>query len=53
MQTANHIGHLSMVGPLLGQMQSPITSVTADGAYDTESVYRVIAERRSQPPLGQ
>jgi hypothetical protein len=29
----------------LDQISSPITSVTADGAYDGESVYRVIAER--------
>jgi transposase len=33
------------VGPLLDQISDPIASVTADGAYDGETVYRIIAER--------
>jgi hypothetical protein len=47
--TTKDMGDLSMVGPLLDQIQSPLASVTADGAYDAEPVYRVIAERQSQP----
>jgi Transposase DDE domain len=47
--TGNEVGDLSMVSPLLEQMQSPITSVMADGAYDAEPVYRAIAARQPQP----
>ena len=39
-----------MVGPLLDQIQSPMSSVTADGAYDAEPVYRAIAARQLQLP---
>jgi hypothetical protein len=39
-----------MVGPLREQIQSPITSVTAEGAYDGEPVYRAIAARQPQLP---
>ena len=35
----------SQVGPLLDQVPDPIASVTADGAYDQESVYDDVAER--------
>jgi transposase len=38
-------GDASQVGPLLDQISGPIASVTADGAYDGEPVYRLIAER--------
>src|SRR3982751_508232 len=48
--TSNEIGDSAMVGPLLEQIQSPITSVTADGAYDGEPVYRAITERQPQLP---
>jgi hypothetical protein len=48
--TTNDTGDLSMVGPLLNQIQSPMTSVTADGAYDAESVYRTIAARQPLSP---
>src|SRR3954449_7381054 len=48
--TSNQIGDSAMVGPLLEQIQSPMNSVTADGAYDGEPVYRTIAERQLQPP---
>jgi hypothetical protein len=47
--TTKDMGDLSMVGPLLEQIQSPLASVTADGAYDAEPVYRAIAERQPQP----
>jgi transposase len=35
----------SQVGPLLDQISGPVASVTADGAYDGEPVYRVVAQR--------
>ena len=38
-------GDASQVGPLLDQISGPIASVTADGAYDGDPVYRIIAER--------
>jgi hypothetical protein len=47
--TTNEVGDPSMVGPLLEQISSTIASVTADGAYDGESVYRAIAQRQPEP----
>ena len=38
-------GDATLVGPLLDQISGPIASVTADGAYDGDPVYRVIAQR--------
>jgi Transposase DDE domain len=46
--TSNEVGDPSMVAPLLGQIPGIIASVTADGAYDGEPVYRALAAR--QPP---
>src|SRR3712207_3754107 len=43
-------GDAALVGPLLGQITSPIASVTADGAYDGEPVYRAVAERQPDLP---
>src|SRR4051812_18640769 len=43
-------GNAALVGPLLDQITSPIASVTADGAYDGEPVYRAVAERQPAPP---
>ena len=37
-------GDASLVGPLLDQIDSPIASVTADGAYDGEPIYRSVAD---------
>jgi hypothetical protein len=48
--TTNETGDASMVGPLLEQIRGPITSVTADGAYDGEPVYRAVAEHEQQQP---
>ena len=39
-----------MVGPWLEQIQSPLLSVLADGAYDAEPVYRAIAECQPNSP---
>ena len=49
--TTSEEGDASQVGPLLGQIAGPITSVTADGAYDGEPVYRAVAERQPDPPV--
>ena len=43
-------GDASQVGPLLAQIQGPVASVTADGAYDGEPVYRAVAEHQPDPP---
>jgi hypothetical protein len=43
--TTTEDGDASQVGPLLDQISGPIASVTADGAYDGEPIYRTIAER--------
>ncbi len=43
--TPSEEGDASLVGPLLDQIARPIASVTADGAYDGEPVYRAVAER--------
>src|SRR3954463_5391234 len=39
-----------MVGPLLDQIQRPLLSVMADGAYDAEPVYRAMAARQPDSP---
>ena len=41
--TTTEDGDASQVGPLLEQIHGPIASVTADGAYDGEPVYRAVA----------
>ena len=43
--TTTEDGDASQVGPLLDQFSGSIASITADGAYDGEPVYRAIAER--------
>ncbi len=49
--TTNDEGDASQVGPLLEQIPAPIASVTADGAYDGEPVYRTVTERQPDPPV--
>src|SRR5829696_3113133 len=49
--TSHDEGDASQVGPLLEQIPGPLTSVTADGAYDGEPVYRAVAERQPDPPV--
>src|SRR4051794_35351005 len=41
----------SQVGPLLDQVADPVASVTADGAYDQESVYANVAERHPEAAI--
>jgi Transposase DDE domain len=48
--TTTEAGDAALVGPLLDQITGPIASVTADGAYDGEPVYRAVAERQPDPP---
>ena len=48
--TTTEEGDASLVGPLLDQITGPIASVTADGAYDGEPVYRAVAARQPDPP---
>src|ERR687894_1371203 len=49
--TTSEEGDASLVGPLLERITGPIASVTADGAYDGEPVYRAVAERQPDPPV--
>ena len=41
----------AQVGPLLDQVAAPVASVTADGAYDQESVYADVAERHPEAAI--
>ena len=49
--TTSDEGDASQVGPLLERITGPIASVTADGAYDGEPVYRAVAARQPDPPV--
>ncbi len=48
--TSTEEGDAALVGPLLEQITGAIASVTADGAYDGEPVYRAVAARQPDPP---
>jgi hypothetical protein len=48
--TTTDEGDASQVAPLLGQITGEIASLTADGAYDGEPVYRAVAERQPERP---
>ncbi len=43
--TSKAVDDATQVGPLLDQVTGLLASVTADGAYDQEGVYAVVAER--------
>jgi Transposase DDE domain len=49
--TSKEEGDASQVGALLDQIPGPLASVTADGAYDGEPVYRAVAECQPDPPV--
>ncbi|HEX8092688.1 IS5 family transposase, partial [Jatrophihabitans sp.] len=49
--TTTEEGDAALVGPLLEQITGPIASVTADGAYDGEPIYRAVAEHQPDPPV--
>src|SRR5437660_11851484 len=46
--TTNDVDDGSQVGPLLDQIDGPIASFTADGAYDQDGVYRAVAARHPE-----
>ncbi len=46
--TTNEVDDASQVGPLLDQVDGPVASFTADGAYDQEGVYGEVAGRHSE-----
>jgi hypothetical protein len=43
--TSKEVDDAVQVGPLLDQVTGPLTSVTADGAFDQDGVYADVAER--------
>ncbi len=43
--TANDVDDGSQVGPLLDRTDRPVTSFTADGAFDRDDVYAEVAAR--------
>jgi Transposase DDE domain len=43
--TTNDVDDGSQVGPLLDQITRPVTSFTADGAFDRDDVYDAVTER--------
>jgi len=43
--TTKDVDDASEVGPLLEQVEGPVASFTADGAYDQDSVYDAVAQR--------
>ncbi|MGI4942816.1 MAG: IS5 family transposase [Janthinobacterium lividum] len=46
--TTSDVDDASQVGPLLDQVDSPIASFTADGAYDQDGVYGQVAARHPE-----
>jgi hypothetical protein len=48
--TSKEAGDAGQVPLLLEQVEGEIASVTADGAYDAEPVYRAVAARQPQAP---
>jgi hypothetical protein len=43
--TTNDVDDASRVGPLLDQIEGPVTSFTGDGAYDQDSLYHTVIDR--------
>ena len=46
--TTSDVDDASQVGPLLDQVDSPVASFTADGAYDQDSVYGEVVSRHPE-----
>jgi len=46
--TTSDVDDASQVGPLLDQVDGPVTSFTADGAYDQDGVYGEVAARHPE-----
>jgi len=51
MLSDNGVADAQMVGPLLDQLARPLSSTTADGSYDQQSVYTDLAHRAPQSPV--
>ena len=49
--TTRDVDDASQVGPLLDQVAAPVTSFTADGAYDQESVSAAVAARHPEAAI--
>src|SRR4051794_22405184 len=45
--TTTDEGDASQVGPLLDQIDGPVSAVLADGAYDGEPIYQAVAQRHA------
>ena len=50
--TGNDIGDAGQVPVLLEQVDAEVASVTADGAYDEDPVYRAVVSRQPDKPPG-
>lgn len=46
--TSKEIDDGALVGPLLDQVTNPLSSLTADGAYDQDSVYTAVADHHPE-----
>ena len=46
--TTSDVDDASQVGPLLDQVNSPLASFTADGAYDQDGVYGEVVSRHRE-----
>lgn len=46
--TEQNVDDPSQVGPLLDQIEGPVTQVTADGAYDGSPTYKTLTDRNSE-----
>jgi hypothetical protein len=44
--TSKKVDDAAQIGPLLDQVNDPLSSVTADGAYDQDGVYADVADRQ-------
>lgn len=44
--TKNDVGDCEVVGEMLGQVEEPIGQFSADGAYDTRTVYNELGQRK-------
>ena len=49
--TTNDVDDASQVGTLLDQVDRPVASFTADGAYDQDGVYGQVAARHPEAPV--
>jgi hypothetical protein len=48
--TTSDVDDASQVGALLDEVEGPVASLTADGAYDQDGVYSDVVSRHPRPP---